>query len=167
MMTKLETSWSLMSRYSRLYKRHIIGLALCAIIGVLSAIIDAGDTLDMTNQSGAWSLPSDNAPILLSNLDVMLAEPLFGGEPIKIELPQSPENIDGPILEDWRLVGIVTEGEHRQIAIVNQVSGKLLLAVPGDTLPGGEELLVISDNEIEIGHTSGIRKISLFKDIER
>jgi hypothetical protein len=50
---------------------------------------------------------------------------------------------------------------------MNDTSGKLELVVVGNVLPGGEKLLAISSNEIEIQHENEIKKISLFRDIER
>ncbi len=149
------------------YKRHIIGLGLCAVFAIAGAALDSGDIQDKVNLNNDWKVPAETPPILASNLETMLAEPLFGGEPIIPEPPKKVEPLDAPIFEDWHLVGIVTEGERFQIAIMNDTSGKLELVVVGNVLPGGEKLLAISSNEIEIQHENEIKKISLFRDIER
>ena len=148
-----------------LYRAHLGVLAGCALLGAIVASIPSSSVQQDRNTSTDWSLPVDEAPSLVSGIDTMLAKPLFGGKPVIVaEKKQLEDNSEAR--EDWRLIGIITEGELRQAVIFNQATEKLENAEVGETLPGGEILTAILENKIEFDGDDTRKSISLFTDTE-
>ncbi len=113
-----------------------------------------------------WVLPADKKIVLTSSVDTILAEPFFGGPPVIVEPPEQILG-DGPVFDDWYLLGIISEGGRQSIVIMNETSEKIEHAQVGDILPGGELLIEILDNAIEIQSDDENKSIALFRDIER
>ena len=147
------------------YYRHIGSLLLAALLGVVVAQAGFSSVPELPDIENVWALPNAKDLSLASDIETILAEPLFGGEPVVIEAPKVAAT-DGPILEDWRLLGIITEGLNRQIIILNLASGKVESAQTDDILPGGETLVSISDNAIEIRNGEQRNSIALFQGNE-
>ncbi|MBT4740731.1 MAG: hypothetical protein HN793_06600 [Rhodospirillaceae bacterium] len=146
--------------------RHVGALAICAVLGFTVSIVNSRSVTEQIQSGDSWILPIYKELDLVSDVDTILAEPFFGGLPVIIE-PPAPVIGDGPILEDWRLIGIITEGERRIIVIMNESSDRIENAQIGDTLPGGELLVEILENAIEIQSDNENMRIALFRDIER
>jgi hypothetical protein len=153
----------LLSRYSR----HLISIAICAALGIAVALLSANQKQNKTNLENSWALPADDVLTLTSDMDTILAKPLFGGEPVLAAPPIVAVDPDAPVIEDWRLIGIIAEGDEKQIIIMNDTIGKLENAQVGDTLPGGEVLISIAENAIEFRTGDALTSIALFRDIER
>lgn len=149
-----------------LYKAHLGILAGCAFLGLVVASVPSNSVQQDRNSSTEWSLPVDEAPSLVSGIDTMLAKPLFGGKPVIVEATKKQVEDDLKTREDWRLIGIIAEGETRQAVIFNQATKKLESAQVGETLPGGETLTAILENMIEYNDESESESVSLFRDIE-
>lgn len=148
--------------------RHIRifgGLSICALLGVVVALMNSNSVHLQTSRGDGWFLPSDKTLLLVSDVDTILEKPLFGGPPVIKTIPEVVE--DGTALEDWQLLGIIIEGDQRRVILLNQTSGKIQHAQTGDTLPGGEILIEIDDNAIEFLRDNENRRLALFRDIER
>lgn len=145
-----------------------LGILACfALLGAVVAAIPSGSVSQKSNLSNEWVLPVDPVPTLTSDIGTMLANPLFGGDPVIIEVPEQVETNDALVKDEWRLIGIITEGGVSQIVIFNQGTEKLESARVGDTLPGGEILTGILENSIEFISENEGMSISLFRDTER
>lgn len=149
------------------HRRSAAVVGAFGILGVMSALLDQGPEQGQNSLNDAWSLPSVEEVILASDVEVMLANPLFGGEPI---IPE-PELEAGEIAkkapgDEWRLMGIVTEGNTKHVVIFNVTAGKIVTARLGEILPGGEELLSIGANEIEFNDFDESKTLSLFADVK-
>lgn len=140
---------------------------MCAVLGIVVAMLSASQKQNETNLENSWALPADDVPSLTSDVDTILANPLFGGEPVLAAAPAVAVDPDAPVIEDWRLIGIIAEGGQKKIIIMNDTIGKLQNAQVGDTLPGGEILISIADNAIEFRTGNALSGIALFRDIER
>lgn len=151
--------------FSRRHIRLLGGLCVCAILGVAAALMNSNAVLKQSNPGADWALPSDTPELLVSGVDTMLESPLFGAPPV-IKTPVVVEK-DETTLEDWQLLGIIIEGDQRQIILKNEATGEILHARTGDILPGGELLLEIRDNAINFERENENRSIALFRDIER
>ncbi len=149
------------------YNRHLIGIAACGILGIAVALLSASQKQNETDSENSWALPADGVLSLTSDVGTILAKPLFGGEPVLAAAPTVAVDPDAPVIEDWRLIGIIAEGGQKQIVIMNDTVGKLQNAQVGDTLPGGEILVSIAENAIEFKTGDALSSIALFRDIER
>lgn len=149
------------------YNRHLIGIAICATLGIAVAMLSANQKESETNLENSWALPADAVPLLTSDINTILANPLFGGEPVLAARPEIAVDPDAPVIEDWRLIGIIAEGGEKRIIIMNDTIGKLQSAHLGDILPGGETLTGIEENAIEFRADGALSGVALFRDIER
>lgn len=140
---------------------------MCAALGIAVAMLSASQKQNETNLENSWALPADDVPSLTSDVDTILANPLFGGEPVLAVAPAVAVDPDTPVIEDWRLIGIITEGGQKKIIIMNDTIGKIQSAQVGDTLPGGEILIGIAENAIEFRTGDSLSSVALFRDIER
>lgn len=147
--------------------RHLRILAVilaCITLGILSATLDSTASDSRITAVHNWLLPTLQESTLASDIDTMLREPLFGGEPF-VATPEPEEDLlDAAEGDTWRLIGIVTEGSTKHAIIFNETIGKVETAQLGQTLPGGEELLAIGSSEIEINDGNENRTFSLFVD---
>ena len=157
---------SSVTAFGRRYRRHLGALALCATLGVSAATLNSMSESEQTQLGDNWVLPVDPETAMISSVDTMLAEPFFGGPPVIVEPPEQIES-DGPNLDDWHLLGIIFEGNRQSIVIMNEASEELQHAQVGDTLPGGELLIEILDNAIEIQSGNENKSIALFRDVEK
>lgn len=147
------------------YRRSVLGVSCCAILGILTASLMPQTPPPSVNDRIDWILPQIEQQPLPSDINTILANPLFGGEPVVSQEAETEtlaeEDEKG---EPWRLIGIMTEGNTKHVVILNEISGKSRVARLGETLPGGEELVAVRANEIEIFHNDKSKKISLFVD---
>ena len=149
------------------YTYHLTSIAMCAVLGIAVATLSANQKLRETNLENKWALPADDIPSLTSDVDTILANPLFGGEPFLTAASAAAVDPDATVIEDWRLIGIVSKGGQTKIIIMNDTINKLQNAHVGDTLPGGEILISIAENSIEFRTGDALTGIALFRDIER
>ncbi len=144
-----------------------IFIVSCSIaFGVVTSIVglvNSGSNLDPNN---SWQLPAPVTLNLQTDIDTMLAAPLFGGEPLDI-IPPVEEAVEASLDGDrWQLLGIVSRGNQWNAVTLNLVTGKLNLFEIGDTLPGGEVLTMIAENEIKFEKQSQSMRIALFGNAE-
>ena len=149
------------ARHSRLAG----GLLLCALLGVSVSMLSSNSVQKLKNRDANWSLPNNITLTLDSDVDAMLAEPLFGSPPVIKVIPKVVLGEDA--FSEWRLLGIIAEGALRQIVFKNVETGEIQHARTGDTLPSGETLMEIHDNSIALQKDNESRTIALFEDIER
>lgn len=156
-----------LARLSRRYLIGIVTVSVCGALGVLTATLSGDIEVDSLNRVESWELPKTRDVVLATDVDAMLAQPLFGGEPVIKEEPETADTVsssDAFTGDDWRLIGIVTEGLSKHVVIFNDTAGKTEIAKLGQTLPGGEELIAIRENDIEILDTDKRKRLSLFVD---
>lgn len=150
------------------YVRHVAAVALFGCLGIVSALLSGSPQNDGTSEDTGWSLPEERPVVLLSSVPEMLAQPIFGGDPV-IE-SDSDEDNDGVgedyLTVDWRLVGILVEGTETAILFVNEQTGDIENARLGDTLPGGETLKEINPDGIEVLDGDQSVRLSLFQDMK-
>lgn len=148
--------------------QHLSSIAivcLCAALGILGTSLRSNVNSNTPSATDNWYLPTLDERLLVSDVDTMLAAPLFGGEPVLrvVEAPEEPTEKE-PVGDTWRLLGIMTEGNSKHVVIFNEATGKTEIAQLGQTLPGGEELIAIGSNEIEVDDTEVRKVLSLFAD---
>ena len=147
------------------YYLHIGAIVFFMAAGLAAAMLESRTSYGSPLRDGEWTIPADRPAVLSSSLNTMLANPLFGGEPVLMEPPPSAvENISADEGTAWSLVGIVFEGVNRSIVFRDMETGRLHQAQLGDTLPGGEILKTIYANSIEIAEDQNDTLISLFSD---
>ena len=142
--------------------RLYIGIVLLSgLFGLLLTIVDNDISPPASDQSSLWALPTYSQSVgLTSSVEKMLANPLFGGKPVILKEEEDSEDAD-PV-SNWRLIGIVREGTNQTILLIEEGETKLKEAIVGNRLPGGEKLISISENQIEIESDDGKSQISLF-----
>ncbi len=155
---------TLRSAFKRFYG-HISIIALCILAGLMTVGLESRSPVITTLADRDWTLPKDRSTELISPLDIMLANPLFGGEPVLIEPPPPAVTDSNETTQSWRLVGIVTEGQSRSILLENIDTGRLQHARQGELLPDGELLKTIFESSIEVKQDENDVLISLFADL--
>ncbi len=168
MTARAQEAIATMNALLRSHSRAGLAVIASAGLGVLIALIAVQTSGDSARQNDNWSLPEDQALVLVSSVEGILAEPLFGGDPVVAE--PEPEDVATEIDssgDPWRLLGIVTEGDQRYAVVQNQTLGKLERIVPGDELPGGEHLISVNENSIVYETQEDQTELSLFRDISR
>lgn len=154
-----------LGRFLLRYRRSVFGVVACAILGILTASLMPMTTPFAVSNTTDWVLPQIGQRPLPSDIDAILANPLFGGDPFVAQEVETEELIVKNEKGDpWRFIGIVMEGNTKHVVILNETSGKTRVAQLGETLPGGEELVAVGANEIEIFHNDESKKLSLFID---
>lgn len=144
-------------------QRSYIGIVLfCGLCGLILPTFNSDMNSTTTDHSDLWVLPHSQSVELTSSVANMLANPLFGGEPVVLKTEEAPEDAD-PV-SNWRLIGIVREGANQKILLIEDGETRLKEAILGDRLPGGEKLISISENTIEIESDDGKAQISLFQN---
>ncbi|MDG2243286.1 MAG: hypothetical protein P8L66_07295 [Rhodospirillaceae bacterium] len=165
-MSSNQNSFLTKARVLGLRHSHLAGgLLLSALLGVVIALLSSNSVQQRASRDANWSLPIENALILESDIDTMLAEPLFGGTPVIKAI--SDAVVEGEEFTEWSLLGIIAEGNQRQIVFKNVETGEIQHARAGETLPSGETLMEIYDNSIALQKDNESRTIALFEDIER
>ena len=150
-------------------RRAAAAVFISAVLGVAFALLAAQTSGNQTNPNDTWSLPDSQDLSLASSIDTILAEPLFGGEPVLPEIVETVEDVteDDVAGDPWRFMGIVTEGAKRYAVIRNETLGKLQHVQPGELLPGGERLVAVKENSITYEDQTSETEISLFRDASR
>ena len=143
------------------YRINIFIIFLSIILAILISFFGANSSLykEISNQD--WSLPVSPEIKLISELNSILASPLFGGKP---EIIETIEEISGNEINNgkWKIIGIIEDGEEK-FALINDFSDNKVKPVSvGDTFPNGEVLLEISKNSISVKNIKEVRTISLF-----
>lgn len=166
----MESATVILDKAIKFGARHTLGFAvisISAMLGILSASLGTNVAVSTLNSLEDWALPQVSNATLVTDIDTMLAEPLFGGQPIikeetvAVDMDPDATGQEGDL---WRLIGIITEGNTKHVVIFNDTAGKIETAELGETLPGGEELIIIRNNDIEILHNEERRQLSLFVD---
>ena len=146
--------------------RSILIVSCSIALGIATAIVglfNSGSNLDLNS---SWQLPARTTLNIEPGIDTMLAAPLFGGEPLNIS-PPIEKTIETALDGDrWQLLGIVSRGKQWNAVTLNLATGKLNLFQIGDTLPGGEVLTMIAENEIKFEKQSQSMRIALFGNTE-
>ena len=146
--------------------RYLGIVVIAALLGIVVATIGGQAPTESQDREDTWSMPQDLSIAMTSSLETMLANPMFGGEPVVIAEPEITETAEEEvILSDWQLIGIVTEGSQCMILFKEVNKTGLKEGFVGDVLPGGEELVSISDNTIEIRQNGEVTLVSLFQDL--
>jgi len=150
------------------YKLHVGILGFFSFLGLTSVALEVSAEYDIPNSLENWYLPQTPSMNLTSSVETILANPLFGGEPVLSSdlASDAEEKIGKEELNDWRLVGIVFEGPARTALIEIQEAGRIEAVRLGDFLPGGEALEEIEENSIVVKQNKNRVKISLFTDID-
>ncbi|MEQ8733641.1 MAG: hypothetical protein RIC29_01855 [Rhodospirillaceae bacterium] len=150
-------------------KGHMTSILVvsCSVaLGVVAAILGLVSSGSNSDLNSSWQLPARATLNIQPDIDTMLAAPLFGGEPLSIA-PLVEEAVETSLDGDrWQLLGIVSRGKKWNAVTLNLVTGKLNLYETGDTLPGGEVLTMIAENEIKFEKQSQSMRIALFSDAE-
>jgi hypothetical protein len=153
----------------KVLKDHMQSILIvsCAIVlGVVTAVVGLVNSGSNQDQDSSWQLPERTTLNLQPDIDKMLAAPLFGSEPLTISPLVEEKDESSPDGDRWQLLGIVSRGKQWNAVTLNLVSGKLNLFGIGDTLPGGEVLTMIAENEIKFEKQSQSMRIALFGNAE-
>lgn len=166
----MDSPTTLLRKITTFASRHrfsIITVIASALLGVLSASLIRDTDVSVLDGPIRWELPQNREAQLSTDLDTMLAEPFFGGEPVlseKLVVTDESTSSEEAEKDKWRFIGIVAEGNTKHVVIFNDTAGKTELTQLGQTLPGGEELITIGPNDIEILDSNERRWLSLFVD---
>tara|TARA_B100000902_G_C26847810_1_gene686628 strand:- start:34 stop:543 length:510 start_codon:yes stop_codon:yes gene_type:complete len=143
------------------YRINIFIIFLSVILAIVISLFGANSSLFKETNNQDWSLPNPPEIKLVSELNSILASPLFGGKPEIVEIIEEVnenENKNGK----WKIIGIIEEGEEK-FALINDLSNNKIRSVSvGDTFPNGEVLLEILKNSISVKNIKEVRTISLF-----
>lgn len=154
-----------MIAFLKALKDHMTSILVvsCSIaLGVVAAIFGLVSSGSNSDLNSSWQLPARATLNIQPDIDTMLAAPLFGGEPLSISTPVE-ETVEASLDGDrWQLLGIVSRGKQWNAVTLNLVTGKLILYETGDTLPGGEVLTMIAENEIKFEKQNQSMRIALF-----
>lgn len=143
------------------YRISICILSFSIFLAILISFLGANSSLfsDMDNQD--WSLPATPEIKLISELNTILASPLFGGKPEIIEVIQEADKNE-ITNEKWQIIGIIEDGPEK-FALINDLSNDKIIPISvGDLFPNGEILLEISKNSISVKNKEEVRTLSLF-----
>jgi hypothetical protein len=165
-MTVLDSILRKVTSLAPLNRNSAVALAGCAGLGLLSGLATLGSDIDETSLSDSWTLSEPPRIALASEVDTMLAAPLFGGEPVIVasEQPVEPVEISNEG-DPWSLTGLVFEGMDRFAVVRNKTTDRLQYVTPGGSLPGGEILVEIRPNSILYETQDDVVELALFRDI--
>jgi len=156
------------SGIARSHRRSGVAILSATALGVVIAFIAMETGKGNAGRSDQWALPEDHTVTLVSAVDTILAEPLFGGEPVLQTTEEVEEQTDEEWTGDpWRLMGIVTDGDQRYAVVRNETLDKLVQILPGAELPGGERLVDVGENSIVFENETELQELSLFRDQSR
>ncbi|MAI05757.1 MAG: hypothetical protein CBC47_01140 [Alphaproteobacteria bacterium TMED87] len=143
------------------YRINICILSFSIFLAIFISFFGTNSSLfsEMDNQD--WSLPITPEIKLVSEINTILALPLFGGKPEVIEAIQ--ENDKNKIINGkWQIIGIIEDGQEK-FALINDLSNDKIIPISvGDLFPNGEILLEISKNSISVKNKDEVRTLSLF-----
>lgn len=161
-------SLSSIAAFAHSYRRTVASIAAAAGLGIVVALIASQSGTGGLSQNDPWALPAKHSVTLASPIETILAEPLFGGEPV-LPTPDLEEIVieEGSSGDPWQLRGIVIEGEDRSVIVYNETLEKLQHIQLGEDLPGGERLIEVRENTIAYEAQSERNELSLFRDLSR
>lgn len=151
----------------RAHRRNALILMVVAGLGIAAGLATLRGDVDETSFSDNWQLTAPPAVRLASDINTILSEPLFGGEPVVVVPDRPDESVDAESGGDpWTLMGLVFEGSDRFAVIRNDTTTKLQYVATGNSLPGGETLVEIRANSILYQTPDDILELALFRDVK-
>ena len=164
---ELSNSLRAMTGFASRYAKQLAIIIACGLLGIVFAVVSGQSSTDALNRTDTWTLPQDLPFNLSSSVGDMLVNPIFGGEPIVLAEEEVEEEVQEGEQEvgSWKLVGIISEGPNRTILFKDETSGRLVEARAGEYLPGGEQIISIEENSIELILRDEQFRISLFQDL--
>jgi len=145
-----------------IYKFNFIIIFISVFFGIVFSIFGSNDSLYNEKSQKEWILHSQTQIQMLSNVNTILTEPIFGGKPeiIKDNITTKKEISEGK----WKIIGIIQDGQQR-FALINDIKkGKITPFEVGDIFPNGEVLLEINVNSISVQNDNKIRVLTLFNN---